>query len=124
MSPGHYCRACLGQPNGPELRHDRSWDRRSVSPPLPLSGESASCSASWQRGLPPPCGHGLTANPRPENNIMLPSPRGRLLALAVAASLAGITAAITPAKAQTVMTTPDGLEIIDLKVGTGAAPKT
>jgi peptidylprolyl isomerase len=55
---------------------------------------------------------------------MLPSPRaGRLLALALAASLAGITATLTPAKAQPVMTTADGLQIIDLKVGTGASPK-
>src|SRR3984885_3810894 len=45
-------------------------------------------------------------------------------ALALAASLAGIATIITPAKAQTVMTTPDGLQIIDLKVGTGASPKT
>jgi peptidylprolyl isomerase len=55
---------------------------------------------------------------------MLLSPRRRLLALVLAASFAGVTAGFTPAKAQTVMTTPDGLEIIDLKVGTGAAPKT
>ncbi len=54
---------------------------------------------------------------------MLLSPRGRLLALVLAASFAGVTAGLTPAKAQTVMTTPDGLEIIDLKVGTGASPK-
>jgi len=47
---------------------------------------------------------------------------GLFAALALAASLAGIAA--TPTKAQTVMTTPDGLQIIDLKVGTGAAPKT
>jgi peptidylprolyl isomerase len=49
---------------------------------------------------------------------------GVFAALALIASLAGITAAVTSAKAQTVMTTPDGLEIIDLKVGTGASPKT
>jgi peptidylprolyl isomerase len=55
---------------------------------------------------------------------MLLSPRGCLLALVLAASFAGVTASFTPAKAQTVMTTPDGLEIIDLKVGTGASPKT
>jgi peptidylprolyl isomerase len=59
---------------------------------------------------------------------MLPSPRGRLLALALAASLAGIvftvaSATLNPAKAQPVMTTADGLQIIDLKVGTGASPK-
>jgi peptidylprolyl isomerase len=55
---------------------------------------------------------------------MLPSPRaGALFALALAASLAGITAASTPAKAQPVMTTADGLQIIDLNVGTGASPK-
>jgi peptidylprolyl isomerase len=56
------------------------------------------------------------------------SPRGRLFALALAASLAGIvftaaSANLTPAKAQPVMTTADGLQIIDLKVGTGASPK-
>jgi len=44
-------------------------------------------------------------------------------ALAFLTTLAGI-AASTPAKAQTVMTTPDGLQIIELKVGTGASPKT
>ena len=59
---------------------------------------------------------------------MLPFPRGRLLALALAASLAGIvftvaSANLNPAKAQPVMTTPDGLQIIDLKVGTGPSPK-
>jgi FKBP-type peptidyl-prolyl cis-trans isomerase len=55
---------------------------------------------------------------------MLPSPRaGRLLALALAASLAGIAATLTPTRAQPVMTTADGLQIIDLKVGTGASPK-
>ncbi len=59
---------------------------------------------------------------------MLPFPRGRLLALTLAASLAGIvftvaSANLNPAKAQPVMTTPDGLQIIDLKVGTGPSPK-
>jgi FKBP-type peptidyl-prolyl cis-trans isomerase len=49
---------------------------------------------------------------------------GFLAALTLAASLAGIATIITPAKAQAVMTTPDGLQIIDLKVGTGASPKT
>jgi peptidylprolyl isomerase len=44
-------------------------------------------------------------------------------ALAFLTALAGITAAVTPAKAQAVMTTPDGLEIIEIKVGTGASPK-
>jgi peptidylprolyl isomerase len=60
---------------------------------------------------------------------MLLSPRGRLLALALVVSSAGVaftlgSATLTPAKAQTVMTTPDGLQIIDLKVGTGRSPKT
>jgi peptidylprolyl isomerase len=49
---------------------------------------------------------------------------GALLALATVAALAGMTAAPAPAKAQVVTTMPDGLEIIDLKVGTGASPKT
>jgi peptidylprolyl isomerase len=48
---------------------------------------------------------------------------GALLALAIAVSSAA-TATFTPAKAQTVMTKPDGLQIIELKVGTGASPKT
>ncbi len=48
---------------------------------------------------------------------------------ALTASLACVIFAIaaagfTPAKAQPVMTTPDGLQIIDLKVGTGPSPKT
>jgi peptidylprolyl isomerase len=55
---------------------------------------------------------------------MLPSPRaGFFAALVLIASLAGITATLTPARAQPVMTTADGLQIIDLKVGTGASPK-
>ena len=49
---------------------------------------------------------------------------GIFAALALAASLAGIAAPLTPAKAQAVMTTPDGLQIIDIKVGTGASPRT
>jgi peptidylprolyl isomerase len=56
--------------------------------------------------------------------MRIPPRAGVFAALALIASLAGITAAVTSAKAQTVMTTPDGLEIIDLKVGTGASPKT
>jgi peptidylprolyl isomerase len=52
----------------------------------------------------------------------------RVAVFAALAVIAGIftsaSAIFTPAKAQTVMTTPDGLQIIDLKVGTGAAPKT
>ena len=41
--------------------------------------------------------------------------------LAVAVTLT--SAIFTPGRAQPVMTKPDGLQIIDLKVGTGAAPK-
>jgi peptidylprolyl isomerase len=48
---------------------------------------------------------------------------GALLALAIAVSPASI-ATFTPAEAQTIMTKPDGLQIIELKVGTGASPKT
>jgi peptidylprolyl isomerase len=35
----------------------------------------------------------------------------------------GAIAAFTPTMAQPVMTTPDGLQIIDIKAGTGATPK-
>ncbi len=49
---------------------------------------------------------------------------GVFAALAIVTALAGITAAATPTRAQTVMTTPSGLQIIDIKVGTGASPKT
>jgi peptidylprolyl isomerase len=50
---------------------------------------------------------------------------GVFAALAVIAGIfTSASATFTPAKAQTVMTTPDGLQIIDLKVGTGASPKT
>jgi peptidylprolyl isomerase len=44
--------------------------------------------------------------------------------MAVIVALAGVVAAVSPATAQTVMTTPSGLQIIDIKVGTGASPKT
>jgi len=56
---------------------------------------------------------------------MLPSPRaGVFTALAVIAAIFTSASVIfTPARAQPVMTTPDGLQIIDLKVGTGASPK-
>ena len=56
---------------------------------------------------------------------------GALTALAVLSALAGIitlaSAIVAPATAQTAgaaMTTPDGLKIIDTKVGTGPSPKT
>jgi peptidylprolyl isomerase len=52
---------------------------------------------------------------------------GALLAVAVIACSAGAAAAIAPASAQTAgstMTTPSGLKIIDIKVGSGAMPKT
>jgi peptidylprolyl isomerase len=51
-------------------------------------------------------------------------PAGVFAALAIVTALAGITAATTPTRAQTVMTTPSGLQIIDITVGTGASPKT
>ena len=47
----------------------------------------------------------------------------RVAALAIAASLAGITVSLSTAKAQPVMTKPDGLQIIDTQVGTGPSPK-
>src|SRR5580692_4904275 len=43
---------------------------------------------------------------------------------AVTAIAATVTATLTPAKAQPVMTTPDGLKIIDTQPGTGASPQT
>ncbi len=49
--------------------------------------------------------------------------RGALVALAVIAANAVVTAAPTPASAQNVMTTPSGLKIIDVKPGSGASPK-
>jgi peptidylprolyl isomerase len=39
-------------------------------------------------------------------------------------ALAALTVPFTRAEAQPVMTTPSGLKIIDIKVGTGASPKT
>ncbi|MGB6543100.1 MAG: FKBP-type peptidyl-prolyl cis-trans isomerase [Xanthobacteraceae bacterium] len=47
---------------------------------------------------------------------------GALIAVAIIATMAGAFA-IAPAIAQTVMTTPSGLKIIDINVGTGATPK-
>ena len=45
--------------------------------------------------------------------------------LALAAIVVTLTSAkFTPAKAQPVMTTPDGLKIIDTQPGTGASPQT
>jgi peptidylprolyl isomerase len=47
---------------------------------------------------------------------------GALLAAAIIVTMAGVVTA-APAIAQTVMTTPSGLKIIDINVGTGATPK-
>jgi peptidylprolyl isomerase len=79
-------------------------------------------------------GQAVPASPRTidpkEKKKMRVFPRaGVFAALAFVASLAGVVFTVTlasfiPAKAQVVMTTPDGLQIIDLKVGTGASPKT
>ena len=55
--------------------------------------------------------------------MRVPSRAGAPLALAFVTTLAGIAAAFTPAKAQAVMPMPDGLQIIEIKVGTGASPK-
>ena len=49
---------------------------------------------------------------------------GALLAAAIIVTMAGAFIAAPPAIAQTVMTTPSGLKIIDINVGTGATPKT
>jgi peptidylprolyl isomerase len=60
-----------------------------------------------------------------ENKTMRVFPRAGVLAvLAIVTALAGITAASAPTRAQPVMTTPSGLQIIDIKVGTGDSPKT
>jgi peptidylprolyl isomerase len=48
---------------------------------------------------------------------------GALLAAAIIVTMAGAFAAASPAIAQNVMTTPSGLKIIDINVGTGATPK-
>jgi FKBP-type peptidyl-prolyl cis-trans isomerase FkpA len=48
---------------------------------------------------------------------------GALLAAAVIVTMAGAFTAASPALAQNVMTTPSGLKIIDINVGTGATPK-
>lgn len=48
--------------------------------------------------------------------------RDALAAVAAVTATAGIVA--EPALAQNVVTTPDGLKIIDVKVGTGASPRT
>jgi peptidylprolyl isomerase len=50
--------------------------------------------------------------------------RGALIALAVIAANAAVTAASEPASAQNVMTTASGLKIIDTKPGSGASPKS
>jgi len=48
---------------------------------------------------------------------------GALIAAAIIVTMAGAFTAAPPAIAQTVMTTPSGLKIIDINVGTGATPK-
>ncbi len=48
---------------------------------------------------------------------------GVLAALAVIVALAGMAARAAPAGAQPVTSTPSGLKIIEIKVGTGASPK-
>ena len=48
---------------------------------------------------------------------------GALLAAAIIVTMAGAFTAAPSAIAQTVMTTPSGLKIIDINVGTGATPK-
>ena len=48
---------------------------------------------------------------------------GALLAAAIIVTMAGAFIAAPSAIAQTVMTTPSGLKIIDINVGTGATPK-
>ena len=50
--------------------------------------------------------------------------RRRALAALYAAAATVATATIAPAFAQPVTTTPSGLKIIDLKVGSGASPRT
>jgi peptidylprolyl isomerase len=49
---------------------------------------------------------------------------GVFAALAVIVVVAGMVASAAPASAQPVTTTPSGLKIIELKVGTGASPKS
>ncbi len=48
---------------------------------------------------------------------------GAVVALAIITIIAGVTATLTAASAQPVMTTASGLKIIDLHVGSGASPK-
>ena len=48
---------------------------------------------------------------------------GALIAAAIIVTMAGAFTAAPPAIAQNVMTTPSGLKIIDINVGTGATPK-
>jgi len=48
---------------------------------------------------------------------------GALAALAAIVAMAGMAAGAAPAGAQPVTSTPSGLKIIELKVGTGASPK-
>jgi peptidylprolyl isomerase len=49
---------------------------------------------------------------------------GVLAALVGLAAIAAVTLTTAPGSAQPVMTTPDGLKIIDINVGTGPSPKT
>jgi len=48
---------------------------------------------------------------------------GALIAAAIIVTMAAAFTAAPPAIAQNVMTTPSGLKIIDINVGTGATPK-
>jgi peptidylprolyl isomerase len=49
---------------------------------------------------------------------------GALAALAVITAIAGVAVSVAPSIGQPVMTTPDGLKIIDIKTGAGASPRT
>jgi peptidylprolyl isomerase len=54
---------------------------------------------------------------------MRPLSRRAAIVAALAAATTGVLAMSESADAQPATTTPDGLQIIDLKVGTGASPK-
>jgi peptidylprolyl isomerase len=55
---------------------------------------------------------------------MRPSSRRDAIFAVLAAATTGVILMSDSADAQPVTTTPDGLKIIDIKVGTGASPKT